>query len=63
MKVPPNLSCSLGVIARAIMSVEPPAGNGTTTVTELSGQARAFDIEIVITIQAKTFLKRFTFHP
>ena len=41
MKVPPTLSCSLGMRVRAIRSVEPPGGKGTTMVTGLSGQARA----------------------
>jgi hypothetical protein len=39
MKVPPSWSCSLAPTVRAIMSVEPPGGNGTTIVTGLAGQA------------------------
>jgi hypothetical protein len=38
----PNFSCSLGAIARASVSVDPPGGNGTTIVTGLVGQASAW---------------------
>jgi hypothetical protein len=37
--VPPNFSTSFGMRVRAIMSVEPPGGNGTIIVTGFSGHA------------------------
>ena len=41
IKLPPKRSCSLGAKVRAMRSVEPPGGNGTTKDTGLSGQAMA----------------------
>jgi hypothetical protein len=40
-------------MALAIMSVDPPAGNGTTIVTGLSGQAIALDIVIAAAIEQR----------
>jgi hypothetical protein len=37
----PNLACIWGNMARAMLSVDPPAGKVTTTVMGLSGQAQA----------------------
>jgi hypothetical protein len=37
MNVPLVVSCSFGRTARAIMSVEPPGGNGTIMVTGFEG--------------------------
>ena len=45
MKVPPSFSCNLGASVRAIKSVEPPGGNGTTSETVLSGQAMALEMQ------------------
>jgi hypothetical protein len=33
----PNFSCSLGATERAIMSVDPPGGKGTSSVTGFDG--------------------------
>ena len=38
MKLAPSFSCSLVPSVRAIMSVDPPGGNGTNKVTGLVGQ-------------------------
>jgi hypothetical protein len=45
MNVPPSFSCNFGASARAIKSVEPPGGKGTTSETVLSGQAMALEIQ------------------
>src|SRR5574337_910915 len=38
----PSVLCRLGASARASVSVEPPGGNGTTSVTVLFGQVWAW---------------------
>src|ERR1700754_373677 len=42
MKVPPSFSCSLAPSVRAIRSVDPPGGNGTSRVTGFEGHACAW---------------------
>ena len=42
MKVWPKVFVNDGPSARAMESVEPPGGNGTTRVTGLEGQACAY---------------------
>src|SRR6478752_1707427 len=41
IQVPPSFSGSFCASTRAMASVEPPGGKGTTSVTGLSGQAKA----------------------
>ena len=43
----PKVLLSEGPMARAMASVEPPGGNGTTSVTGLAGQACAWAPEAV----------------
>jgi hypothetical protein len=51
--LPPSFSCNLGAKVRAIKSVAPPGGKGTTKVTGLSGHACAALSAKKLVIQAK----------
>jgi hypothetical protein len=48
----------LGAKVRAIKSVEPPCGKGTTSVTGLSGHAKALvSVKLAASVQSSFFMK------
>jgi hypothetical protein len=52
---PPSFSWSFGARIRAMVSVDPPGGNGTIRVTGLSGQASAIGLAEARTSASRIF--------
>jgi hypothetical protein len=49
----PSLALTFGPMARAMASVEPPAGNGTTTLIALSGKPAACTLLAIASVMSR----------